>query len=153
MPEQRGGELLAVRLQQLMAQLHRRFAGDFMGLMNGTGLTMPQLVALHVLESGSQSINGMADHLKLSVSATSHLVDRLFEKGFVDRREHPDDRRQKRVALTAEGTEFIGRLARLRTEEMTRVLAILDPATQEGMLRIFEAAIAEFGAEPPPSST
>jgi len=141
-------------MQALMAQVYRRFAGDAMAMMAETGLTMPQMVALQVLRfGGPQSINGLMERLRLSMSATSHLVDRLVEKGYVDRREDPDDRRQKRVEITATGAGIIDHLAQLQTVEFTRVLGTLDPALQAQLVVVFERAIAELAVTAPCAPT
>ena len=43
---------------------------------------------------------------KLDRPAVSRAVERLRELGYVDRREHPDDRRSVLVSLTASGKTF-----------------------------------------------
>jgi DNA-binding MarR family transcriptional regulator len=136
---------LGLLIQELMGLVHRRFAGDTMAIMVEAGVTLPQIVALHVLRfTGPQSIGGLVEHLKLSVSATSHLVDRLFDKGFVDRREDEADRRQKRVEITAAGIALLDDIARERTAEFSRALGSLDPELRAQLIAVFERAIQEL---------
>ena len=128
-----------------MGLVHSRFAGDTMAIMCESGLTMPQMVALFGLRfGGAQSIGGLVERLHLSLSATSHLVDRLVEKGFVDRREDPVDRRQKRVEITQTGLELIERLSRERSEEFSRALGTLDSDLQEQLVAVIERAIEQL---------
>ncbi len=141
---------LGVLVQELMGLVHRRFAGDAMQIMAESGLTMPQIVALHVLRFGPPChIGALGEHLKLSTSATSHMVERLFEKGLVDRTEDPIDRRQKNVAITAEGIALVVRLHTERTQELSRALSTLDPELREQLVSVFERVIAQLRAGDP----
>ena len=139
----------ALRLSNLltdfMGLVHAGFAGDAMTIMAEAGLTMPQIVALHVLVHGPQPNHGLVDQLRLSASATSHLIDQLVKKGFVDRSEDPTDRRQKRIAITDAGSELLRRLAQARTDEFARALMTIEPATRLTLVTALERAVAELG--------
>jgi len=43
-------------------------------------------------------------------SDVSRIVDRLFEKGLLSRKENPDDRRQKSVEITKKGLELLDKM-------------------------------------------
>ena len=87
-----------------MSHIHRRSADDTLAVMNEVGLTMAQMVALHLLTHlGPVSVSSIAACLKLSPPATSHLVDRMVVAGLVGRTEDPVDRRHKRIAITRPG--------------------------------------------------
>jgi len=43
-------------------------------------------------------------------SDVSRIVDRLFEKGLLSRKENPDDRRQKSVEITTKGLELLDKM-------------------------------------------
>ena len=68
-------------------------------------LSFTQIKALCALESDGQerSVKALADSLGVSLPAMSRAVDGLFERGLVDRKEDPSDRRMKRVRLTEAG--------------------------------------------------
>jgi DNA-binding MarR family transcriptional regulator len=103
--------------------------------MNEAGLTMAQMVALHLLTHlGPVSVSSIAACLKLSPPATSHLVDRMVIAGLVGRTEDPVDRRHKRIAITSTGRDLIEGTNERRTREFTRVLSSLssDAQTQFG---------------------
>ena len=53
--------------------------------MSESGLTLPQIVVLHVLDRGPATISTLADYLHLSLSATSSLVQRLVQEDLVSR--------------------------------------------------------------------
>jgi DNA-binding MarR family transcriptional regulator len=141
---------LALLLEQLLGLLHSNMAGETLMIMHESGLTMPQIVAMHVLRHhGAQSISSLQDFLGLSASATSHLVDRLVEHGSVARSEDPGDRRQKRVELRPQGHALLGRLSEARLRELGGVLTQLDPALQAQLAEIMQRAIANLQAALP----
>src|SRR4051812_28548652 len=113
------GERVATLLPELMGLLHCVIAGETLQIMHEAGLTMPQMVAMHVLRArGATAIGDLGSMLNLSTSATSHLVDRLVERAFVDRVEDAEDRRQKRLTLTDGARDLLDRLADARTKEL-----------------------------------
>lgn len=144
-------DLSALRLgdlfQQLMWALHRHSAGETLRIMNEASLTLPQMVALHTLHyAGPCTVTRLTDALRLSPSATSHLVDRLVERGLVDRAEDPEDRRQKRVAITPTGQALLERLAAERLEEFRDAVLALPPDLVAQLLSVFERVIVELDA-------
>jgi DNA-binding MarR family transcriptional regulator len=128
-----------------MSHLHRRSAGDTLVLMNEAGLTMAQMVALHVLgHAGAHSVSAVAACLRLSPAATSHLIDRLVGGGLVARSEDPDDRRHKRIAITAAGRALIDRVQEERTREFTRVISRLSTDLQHRFARVLSHVVEEL---------
>lgn len=52
------------------------------------------------------SLKTLAQHLQMTVPATSLLVEALVGKGFLERNPNPDDRRAICIRLSAKGIEF-----------------------------------------------
>jgi MarR family transcriptional regulator, organic hydroperoxide resistance regulator len=67
------------------------------------GLSMVQASALLQID-GSMSMRELAARLGGHASNATGVADRLAARGLVERHEDADDRRVKRLALTAEGT-------------------------------------------------
>ena len=61
------------------------------------------LMLLSFSTTGSLPITKMGDRLLVHPTGITRLVDKLEAQGFVERRQHPDDRRSVLVAITAEG--------------------------------------------------
>lgn len=132
-------------LGELLKHVNRRSAGETLAIMNESGLTLPQLVTLHILEqAGVRTISAIATALRLSPAATSHLIDRLVTGGFVGRIEDPQDRRQKRVTITAAGRRLVDRVQRERTREMTQAVAGLSPEVCREFGRVLSRVIGEL---------
>jgi len=69
-------------------------------------LTLGQLHCLRTIgRMGSPSMSELSGELLLQPSTVTGLVDALVERGLVERREDPQDRRVVRVALSTQGRQ------------------------------------------------
>jgi len=140
---------LANLIEVMMSHIHRRSADDTLAVMNEAGLTMAQMVALHLLiHLGPISVSSVAACLKLSPPATSHLVDRMVVAGLVGRTEDPSDRRHKRLAITPKGRDLIESAQARRAVEFTRVLSRLTPDAQAQFGKALGRVVSELKALP-----
>ncbi|HUB33497.1 MAG TPA: MarR family transcriptional regulator [Bryobacteraceae bacterium] len=79
------------------------------------------LLAIEGLDDhGSPTIRQLAEHLILRHHSVVGLVDRLEERGLVERVRGAEDRRQVCVRLSAAGSEILHRLSRIHREELRR---------------------------------
>ncbi len=96
------------------------------------GLSMGHLHALSVLERhGEMPMSGLADMLDVSLSNTTGLVDRMEERGFIERHRVPDDRRIVMVRITERGREALAEADLLKEELLRSILLALDPPRLE----------------------
>lgn len=110
-------------LHRLMRHVVRGSIAELHGVLRSSELSLPQLGTLHLLHAeGAQSVSAIAQHLHLSLAATSHLVERLVQRGLLTRREDPVDRRQKLVGLADEGDALVGGV---QTEAVASIDALL----------------------------
>jgi DNA-binding MarR family transcriptional regulator len=84
-------------------------------LLQELGLTPGHMKALFELDAEvAVPMGALADTLVCDASSATWMVDRLEERGLVERRPHPKDRRVKTVVLTPAGVrlkaQLIGRL-------------------------------------------
>jgi DNA-binding MarR family transcriptional regulator len=89
-----------------------------------TNVTMPQLKALLVIfhcgASGGQDLTRV---LGVSLATVTGIVDRLVAHGWVNRGEDPNDRRIRRLELTAAGRELVDGIVTAGAEHHRRILA------------------------------
>src|SRR5271167_3375566 len=90
-------------------------------------LSFTQIKALFALDvdGDGRSVKALAESLRVSLPAMSRAVDCLHDRGLVDRREDPLDRRMKRVRLTDAGRAITGSLNESRLATMQEFLRSL----------------------------
>lgn len=85
------------------------------------------LIHLHVLSlleaDGPLSMTHLAEALDVSVASVTGIVDRLEQRGFVERQRGQGDRRVILVQRTPAGEAVFNDLAAHRRERLTRLLA------------------------------
>lgn len=77
---------------------------------------------------GQLPMSRIAELLDVSDSNATGLIDRMEERGFVERVRHPDDRRVVLVRVSDRGRQILTDIEVVRDDLMRRVLARLDDA-------------------------
>ncbi|MEY2512812.1 MAG: hypothetical protein QOJ89_170 [bacterium] len=91
-------------------------------------LSLTQVKALVALSHDELSVKELAERLGLSLPGASRAVDALVSRELLDRREDPDDRRQKRLRCTDSGLEALRRLDEARLAGLAALAATLPDA-------------------------
>ena len=87
---------------------------------------LPQMATLYLLDAGATpTVGELADQLGRSMSVTSRLADHMVKRGWVDRAEDPEDRRVKRLAITAAGRTFLRSFESVRAQAQREVMTYL----------------------------
>ena len=93
------------------------------------GLTELQIRVLRYLyRTGPTPIGVLADYLANDPSTLTTFVDRLEQRQYVERRNDPDDRRVKRIALTESGERIV--------EDLRDYLAEVAPVSNLNMAQL-----------------
>ena len=125
--------------EQLVEHLERMYAGmrsEPTEQWSDLELTMPQLRTLMMLSDGPQRMGAIAQHLSSSLSSATSMIDRLVDKGLVERVSRNEDRRVVVCQLTPPGQEEIGRFWRIGRNGIARIVVHL---TTEELRTIVEA--------------
>ena len=72
--------------------------------------------ALLWLAEGPLSLSGLAEAVGVDAPYATLIVDTLEERGLVERRADPADRRRKLVSLTSQGKEAVARVIKIQRE-------------------------------------
>jgi DNA-binding MarR family transcriptional regulator len=107
---------LAAELLELWHHLMRGSSQQMYALIAELDVSITHMKTLHVLADGGSelSVKELSDRLGLSLPGASRIVDALLRRGWVERREDPDDRRMKRIGITDAGREIIERIETAR---------------------------------------
>jgi DNA-binding MarR family transcriptional regulator len=93
------------------------------------GVSMAQLNILYILRrNGEMPMSRLAEVLNVSLSNATGLIDRMEERGFIERTRVPEDRRIVMVRLTADGQRLLEDQDAMSEELLRRVLDRLDPS-------------------------
>ena len=107
-------------------------------------LTMREYDVLYTLSKCDSPLrmSELNRHVLLSQPALSRMVDRLADRGLVDRRTDPGDRRGVRLSLTPAGRRIQREIGRPHARSVTRALNVLTPEELE-QLAVITAKLAE----------
>lgn len=118
---------------------HASIAAEF-------GLTLGDMRTLLSLDPDRpRPMGALAEDWRCDASNVTWLVDRLEDRGLVERRMSPSDRRVKTVALTAQGEKTKVELLE-RIHQPPAELQALPPGDLEALVRAFEKLTADPGA-------
>jgi DNA-binding MarR family transcriptional regulator len=119
--------------------------GRTAGILQQLGLTPGHMKALLMLDPDEPRPMGfLAQRFQCDASTMTWLVDRLEERGLVERRGLQSDRRVKTVALTPLGVQTKSDLER-RLYDPPKELLALDRNTLEELREVLRKLAAESG--------
>ena len=134
----------AARLSALLRHLFLFDRGNMLRVIEESGLSMTQSKALLELgglgeEAEARQVSDLAETFGMSVPSMSRAVDGLVKKGLATRVEDPDDRRVRRVAITARGKKLVDTLLVVRQAGMEAFAASLTAAQRRKIDAAIEA--------------
>jgi len=98
------------------------------------GVSMAQLHIMYTVQRhGEMTMSRLADVLNVSDSNATGLVDRMAERGFVQRDRVPTDRRVVVVRVTEAGETLLRKIDALSDEILRSVLDRLEPGQLLGV--------------------
>ena len=111
-------------------------------------ITIPQLRTLVILSHrGPVNLATLAGLLEVQPSTTGRMVDRLVSAGLINRRPHPNSRRELVAELTPRGHKVVRRVTTHRRHEIARVVEKMPPRERRGLVAALTAFTAA-GGEP-----
>ncbi|MDP8257234.1 MAG: MarR family transcriptional regulator [Candidatus Alcyoniella australis] len=128
------------KIQDLLQRMIDRYLEA--QVLHGRISRMPsqQVITLSALgEQGMQTMSCLADGLRLAPSTLTGIIDRLIERGFVERRPDPEDRRVVRVQLSRAGKRLFREITAYRRKFTEQVIKHLNPAQLGQLLEHLEA--------------
>jgi DNA-binding MarR family transcriptional regulator len=79
----------------------------------------------------------LADQLDVSLPNVTGIVERMFERGLVERTRPVDDRRVVEVCIANAGRQMLDEIDLIKRQEIAAVVNRLTPEQQERALRAF----------------
>jgi DNA-binding MarR family transcriptional regulator len=98
------------------------------------GISMAQLHILYSLQrAGEMPMSRLAEVLNVSLSNATGLIDRIEERGFVERTRVPEDRRIVIIRVTPAGERMLGEIDALSDDLLRSVLGHLGRSKLAGV--------------------
>ena len=151
-------ELITQVLIELTAWRARERTGHFQA-WHRHGISLVHLSVLSIIQAnGPQSMGRLADALDVSVASVTGIVSRMQERGLIERRDDPHDRRVVLVDLAEAGQRFVEDLDTQRLTFLRQALSGLQPDDLAAVLQAVRALRSAFArvnrpaaAEPGPA--
>ncbi|HUQ78321.1 MAG TPA: MarR family transcriptional regulator [Patescibacteria group bacterium] len=139
---------IILELQDMISGLRCSGTGKLVKL----GISMTHLHILWLLDHhGDLPMSHLADLLDVSLSNATGLVDRMVERGIVERVRVPGDRRVVLVRVAAEGVRVRDEVEAMRQDRLRAVLGRLELTQLERVLAatidLRQAAAEEIGTD------
>lgn len=138
---------MALKLLVVLARANASIQTHLHANVGAHGLTLTEFGILEVLyHKGPLLLGEVQKRILVSSGGVTYLVDRLEEKGLVERRACTEDRRARYAALTPQGEALIARIFPLHAELIQEVMGTLSLQEQRQaveLLRRLGRAAAE----------
>ncbi len=116
-----------------------RFIRADMRENSAASLSIPQLRSLAFLQRNpGASLSDLAEHLGVTCATASTATERLVQRNFVQRIDHPQERRKVVLNLTDEGKQY---LEQAQTQTRTHIADLLDSLMAEEIAQIEKGLI------------
>ena len=142
-------------LDQIVTGMHDMIAGfrcAGTGRLVKAGVSMTHMHVMWLLEHhGDLSMSRLAEFLDVSFSNATGIIDRMEERGLVERVRVPDDRRVVLVRIGPKGVAALEETEALKQDRIQAILGHLDAAQLDRVAAalgdIRAAVAAEFGPD------
>ena len=108
--------------------------------LNGIGLSLPKLLALHALHEAGESLplGQLAERLSCVKSNITQLVDRLEADGYVARKPDPRDRRARLAVMTPKGRKAWKDGTRVREQAEREILTKMSTTEAQQLVALLD---------------
>ncbi len=127
-------DILREQSEEIVALLSRILRRLFTLAADDPAMEIPgaQMRVCGVLRDGPRTMGSLSNELGISQSAMTQIADRLERTGMVERLQPEDDRRCKRLALTAHGVQMMEARKERRVQQALKALETLTPEQRSG---------------------
>ncbi|MBA2126944.1 MarR family transcriptional regulator [Hyphomicrobium methylovorum] len=123
---------------------YRDFTGDPDAILEQYGFGRAHHRVLHfVHRNPGLKVAELLDILKITKQSLARVLKQLVDEGFVVQRAGSEDRRERRLYLSAKGTRLTDKLTQIQVKRVEGALTKLGPGTQALARAFLFAMIAE----------
>lgn len=128
------GTQAALHLWVTLSRAQSAVAAHLLDDARADGISPSEFGVLELLyHKGPRLLGEIQRRVLVSSGGITFLVDRLTEKGLVERRDCPTDRRARYAALTSQGEQLMTRLFPKHAVRLVEAMAVLTPEEQQSV--------------------
>jgi DNA-binding MarR family transcriptional regulator len=132
-----GIEDFSRQVVMLILHIMRNFRHSGLGMMTDVEVSYSQILVMYaLLETGQATMSELSRWLKISHGVATRMVDRLVEKGMVERKRDEADRRVVLVSLSKEGRGFAEKMISVHLDRMDSVFESVGKEKSESFLEL-----------------
>jgi len=114
-------------------------------VVRGSDLTPNQMHAIEIIgHEKSLRMKELAERLGVTTGTLTVTVDRLEQKGLIERQPHETDRRSYRVALTASGKKHFKKHHEFHVKLTEEIISVLTPEEFECFNAVLGKVVKQF---------
>ena len=130
----------AERLHHLTKELIRRYQFRDWNQICCYGISISQCHILDTLAADEDlTMQQLAKRMFKSVSTMTRVVGQLVRRGYVKRRQDPEDRRVVHISITPQGKAIVAAINRDLIETQKAILQSIPPDQWAGAFKVLEA--------------
>jgi MarR family transcriptional regulator, 2-MHQ and catechol-resistance regulon repressor len=139
---------VALKLWVTLARAYAAIAREAQDDVRADSLSIGEFAVLELLfHKGPTLLGEIQKGILVSSGGITYLVDKLVQKGVVERRGSPNDRRARYAALTRDGERLMRRIFPRHARRITRAMRALSPAQQREVTQLLK--VLGLGASSP----
>lgn len=127
-------------------QLNVLLASKYKNLIDNQ-LTAKQVFILELIRTGITSSTDLAQHLQVSTSAVSQLLNKLDNQGYIERTINQKNRRKIEITLTMKSIHYFEQITLLEKEINENIYGQLPKEDLENLSTILKKLIRIAGGE------
>lgn len=127
-------------------QLNVLLASKYENLIDNQ-LTAKQVFILELIRTGITSSTDLAQHLQVSTSAVSQLLNKLDNQGYIERTINQKNRRKIEITLAMKSIHYFEQITLLEKEINENIYGQLPKEDLEDLSRILKKLIRIAGGE------
>jgi len=130
----------AEKLHRLTKELIRRYQFRDWNQICCYGISISQCHILDVVaEGGDLTMQQLARRMFKSISTMTRVAGQLVRKGYIKRRQDPEDRRVVHVSITPQGKAILSAIQRDMVETQKAILHVIPEREWPGAFKVLEA--------------
>lgn len=146
----KGDEALDFEIIELFFFAYRDFTSDPDAILEKSGFGRAHHRVVHFVDrEPGMTVATLLDTLKITKQSLARVLKQLIDSGYIHQVAGPEDRRQRKLYTTPDGSRLARALAEPQSRRIARALSTLDPSGRETVRRFLDGMLNGTDATSP----